>query len=274
MKVLLSGSNGSFGSELIKHLSSFDIDTISLRYGSDNEQQMSKLADCDVFIHCSALINGKFNDLFESNLLLTKNIVDYLSVKNQNVHFIYFSSMSILRKKPQVSVYDYLDFRDMSDYALSKYLTEIMCSRNKNTLPNITVVRFSTLFHKDPARDGLSKLVYDAVKNRKITIYNGGVAKRDFIPLDIAAGYIEKLLLKEEFFGETLNIVSGKEVNFKEVADFLGSKIVNLAIEDKKDPKIVDNVPSDFSCASIKKLKETPFDLTERILLYIKELQL
>ena len=194
MKVLISGASGGFGSEFIKYLDNFD--TISLRYGEINEQQKSKLSDCDVLIHCGALLNGSFNDLFNSNTLLTKNILDHLILENPNVHFIYFSTMSLLQKKQNILPDGYLDFRDMTDYALSKYVSEILCSRYR--IP-ITIVRFSTLFYKNPTRDGLSKLVFDAVKNNKITIYNNGVAKRDFLPLDVAARYIVKLIGKEEF---------------------------------------------------------------------------
>jgi len=272
MKVLLSGASGSFGSELIGHLKNFDVDTISLRYGATDVDQMSKLASCDVFIHCGALLNGKFGDLFNSNVLLTKNVLDYLSLKNPQVHFIYLSSMSVLQKKSGVSAYDYLNFRDMSDYALSKYLAEIVCSRYMNRI-KLTVVRFSTLFHKDPAKDGLSKLVYDGVMHNKVTIFNDGVAKRDFVPLDIATQYVVKLVGQEKFFGETLNVVSGKEISFKEIVDFLRSKIDSLVIENKKDLNVIDKVASDFSCAGIYNLGEINFDLYERIYSYMEELR-
>ena len=148
------------------------------------------------------MLNGSFNDLCNANVLLTKNILEYLTLGNPDVHFIYFSTMSLLQKN--ILPDDYLNFRDMTDYALSKYVLEILCSRYR--IP-ITLVRFSALFYKNPARDELSKLVYNAVKNNKITIYNNGVAKRDFIPLDIATQYVVKLIGKKNFFGKTLNIV-------------------------------------------------------------------
>lgn len=167
MRVLVSGASGSFGLELVKHLDVFDTDTGSLKYGEINKQQNSKLLNCDVFIHCGALLNGSFNDLFNADVLLTKNILEYLTLGNPDVHFIYFSAMSLLQKKQNILPDDYLNFRDMTDYTLSKYVLEILCSRYR--IP-ITVVRFSTSFYKNPARDGLSKLVYNAVKNNKITI--------------------------------------------------------------------------------------------------------
>jgi dTDP-4-dehydrorhamnose reductase len=73
MKVLISGASGSFGLELVKHLGVFDTDTGSLRYGEINKQQNSKLLNCDVFIHCRALLHGNFDNIFNSNVLLTKH---------------------------------------------------------------------------------------------------------------------------------------------------------------------------------------------------------
>lgn len=266
MKVLISGASGSFGSELIKYLD--NLDTISLRCGEINEQQKSKLSNCDVFIHCGALLHGNFDNMFNSNILLTKNILDYLSLRNPDVHFIYFSSMSLLRKKQNILPDDYIDFRDMTDYALSKYISEIICSRYRIS---IIMVRFSTLFYKNPTKDGLSKLVYDAVKNNKITLFNNGIAKRDFLPLDIAAQYVVKLIGKEKFFGRTLNIVSGKETSFRDIADFLKIKINDLMIENK-DLEMVDNVPADFNCDDIYSLGKIEFDLFKKIDDYIQEL--
>lgn len=266
MKVLISGASGSFGLELTKYLDDFK--TISLRYGEISAENKFKLSNCDVFIYCGALLQGSFNDLFNSNVLLTKNILDYLSLRNPAVHFIYFSSTSILQKKQNILLDDYLNFRDMTDYALSKYISETICSRYR--IP-ITIVRFSTLFYKNPTKDGLSKLVYDAVKNKKITIYNNGVAKRDFLPLDIAAQYIVKLISKAKFFGKTLNIVSGKETRFKDISDFLKIRIRDLVIENK-DSESVDNVPTNFNCSDICSLGENNFDLFEKIDKYIQEL--
>ena len=266
MKVLISGTSGGFGSELIKYLDSFN--TISLRYEELDEEQKSKLSDCDVFIHCGALLEGSFEDLFNSNVLLTKKVLDYFALKNPNVHFIYLSSMSLLQKKQNILPNNYINFRGMTNYALSKYISEIICSRYK--IP-ITVVRFSTLFYRDPIKDGLSRLVYNAVKNNKITIYNNGIAKRDFLPLDIAAQYIVQLIGKEKFFGRTLNIVSGKETSFRDIADFLKSRVNDLLIENKI-LELVNNVPTNFKCNYIYALRKIEFDLFEKINEYIQKL--
>lgn len=266
MKILISGASGSFGSELTSRLNNFEL--IRIRHGKMDKRQMSKLLNCSTFIHCGALLQGNFSNMLASNALLTKDILDFLSLKNPKAHFIYFSSMSILKKRCNVLPDDHCGFRDMTDYALSKHISECICSRYK--IP-ITIVRFSTLFYKDPKKDGLSKLIYDAVKNRRIILFDAGKAKRDFLPLDIAARYAIKIVNEKEFYGKTLNIVSGKENSFKDVADFLKTKINKLIIKNIKQ-NLVDNVATNFDCGSIRSLGEIRFDLFEKINDYIQEL--
>ncbi len=265
MKVLVSGTNGSFGSELCKHLDDFS--TISLRYGEISTQTKLEMSNCDAFVHCGALLHGNFVDSFDSNVLVTKNILDYLSMENPDAHLIYFSSMSVLQKKRNILPGDYLDFQYMTDYTLSKYISETICSRYR--IP-ITIVRFSTLFYKNPAKDGLSRLVYDAIENKKITIYNNGVANRDFLPLDIATQYVIKLIGKDKHFGRTYNIASGKETSFKDITDFLKVRINNLTIENK-DLESIDNVSTNFNCDGIRFIGEINFDIFEKVDEYIQE---
>lgn len=273
MKILLSGSNGSFGSALFNYLynKNYDIDTVSLRYEKEFDQNLKdKILSYDVFIHCGALIEGDFDSLIKSNTLLTKKLLDFISKNNPKMHFIYFSTMSLLKKKKDIVNYDYANFRDMTDYAVSKYISEIICSRYRYRIP-ITILRFSTIFFKDPIKDGLSKLVCDAVINKKITIYNNGEAKRDFIPLDIAVKYVKKVILNEKFYGKTLNIVSGTETSFKCVANFLDEKIEDLKIHDYV-VDLNDNVPINFNTSYINMLGEIEFELFDEIYLFLKSL--
>jgi nucleoside-diphosphate-sugar epimerase len=266
MKVLISGANGSLGSKLTRCVEKPN--AISLRSDSIDATQKAKLASSDVFIHCGALLKGSFNELINSNFLLTKELLDYLSAANPDIHFIYISTMSLLRKKQSVSRKDYLDYERMSDYALSKYLSEIIFSRYQ--IP-FTIIRFSTLFYKNPNKDGLSKLIYDTVKYNKATIYNSGIANRDFLPLDIAARYVMKLVDNKNFYNKTLNIVSGQEISFKEIVEFLKTRTTDLEIENEKS-EIIKDIPSNFDNEDIISIGRIQFDIFEQIDGYIAEL--
>ena len=266
MKISISGVNGSFGSELVRHLDNYE--TVSLRYGGIGNHERKKLSQCKVFVHCGGLLRGSYDELLKSNVFLTKDILDYLTAENPKVHFVYLSSMSLLRKKPKVTSRDYLEFWEMTDYALSKYISEILCARIR--IPT-TVVRFSTLFCRDPMRDGLSRLVFDAVSQKKITIFDNGMSRRDFLPLDIAAKYVVKMLGNESLYGRTLNVVSGRETSFLEIARFLSSKMSSLEIQDLPTQPL-DSIPADFGTEDISLLGEIKFDLFEEIEKYRKSL--
>lgn len=266
MKVLISGTNGSLGSKLIRCIDNSE--AISLRFGNLDTSQKAKLADSDVFIHCGALLNGSFNELINSNFLLTKELLDYISKSNPDLQFIYMSTMSLLKTKQSVSSKEYLDFEYMSDYAITKYLSEIIFPRYR--IP-FTIIRFPTLFYKNPVRDGLSKLISDAVRYNNLTIYNSGLAKRDFLPLDIAAQYVAKLVGNKYFYNKTLNIISGEEISFKEIVEFLKSRVAGLEIKNEKFENIKD-VPSSFNNEDIISIGKIPFDIFEKIDEYITEL--
>jgi nucleoside-diphosphate-sugar epimerase len=266
MKILISGVNGGFGSELVRHLDNYE--TVSLRYGGIGNHERKKLSECEAFVHCGGLLRGSYDELLKSNVFLTKDILNYLTEENPKVHFVYLSSMSLLRKKTKVKSRDYLEFWEMTDYAVSKYISEILCSRTRTPT---TVVRFSTLFWRDPMRDGLSRLVFDAVNQKKITIFDNGMSRRDFLPLNIAAKYVAKMLGNESLYGRTLNVASGRETSFREIANFLSSKMSSLEVQDLPTQPL-DSVPTDFGTEDISLLGEIKFDLFEEIERYRKSL--
>ncbi len=268
MKILISGTKGSIGSELVKILDSPAI--ISLRYNKIDTQQKAQLSNCDVFIHCGALLDGSFNDTFQSNFLLTKQLLDFLEANNPSVHVIFLSSMSLLKGKKTILYNDFANFEEMSDYAFSKYFTEAIFTRY-----NIhhTIVRFSTLFYKDPTKDGLSKLTFDAVKKKEITLVNKGMAERDWIPLEIASQYIKKLIGNTAFIGKTLNIVSGEEKSFMDIAQFLKSQINKLTIKNINQ-ETLSFVPHSFSVADILSIGKIEFNLHDNIHEYVQRLEI
>jgi nucleoside-diphosphate-sugar epimerase len=112
-------------------------------------------------------------------------------------------------------------------------------------------------------------VVFDAVNQKKITIFNNGMSRRDFLPLDIAARYIVRMLGNESLYRRTLNVVSGRETSFREIADFLCSKMSSLEVEDLPTPPL-DSIPTDFGTEDISLLGEIKFDLFEEIEKYRK----
>lgn len=197
---------------------------VSARFLDDTELS-EIIRSSSTIIHNAAVISTEsLSEYVDSNFLLTKRIVDLAYNINPNIRFINISSMSILETSDQ-----YLDPSEMNHYALSKYIAEIYCLNHP--IKRLTNVRFSTIFYKDPERDGLSKLANDAIKNKRITIYNHGESSRDFIPLDIAIKYLYKLTV-QDIFPRKINLVSGTSLSFKYFVDKLVLRDPNIIIND------------------------------------------
>lgn len=217
----------------------------------------------DVLIHNSANLEPKsLSEATEDNFYLTKRIVDTIKRVKPNVHFVYISSMSMLSDQHR-----YMDTSEMSVYAFSKYMGEIYCL--KESLPNCKIVRFSTIFYGDAEKDGLSKLIFDGVKNKQIEFINGGEALRDFIPLEIGIQYLYKIATQATK-NKIFNIVSGKATSFYEATRPLKNLIPDL-VEQNKTMDSSRTILSDFSMDSLKEVGQIEFNLSEYVLKFVKK---
>lgn len=221
-------------------------------------------------IHNAATVES--NDLELSltrNFDFTRYLVRKVQALNPDVHFILLSSMSIL---DQTGDGAYGDVLHMTPYAYSKYLAETYCL--KSGLYRFSGVRFSTLFYRDPHKDGLSKLIYEAVTTQKITIYNKGKAARNFLPLPTAAAYVHKLSREtgSQKSGRTYTFAGPQPTSFAEVAEILRRHLPELQVEDK--PLAANQaVMADFSWANEAGVKRIGFSLEDEIGRYMDALQ-
>jgi len=240
---------------------------VSLR--SANFADLSRIiSGVKVIIHNAANINsGGFIEAVDDNFILTKRILDSVYEINPNIYFIFLSSMSILSNESENR---YKNIKEMDSYAYSKYLAETYCL--KHPFPNVSVVRFSTLFYADEKRDGLSKLVSDACLLNSVTIFNSGEASRDFIPLKVAARYVYKMINNKDR-KKVYNIVSAKATSFSQVVEYLKLKFPTLEVVNKNLDSRPAGVLSKFSDGSISKLGKIDFILEHEINKYIKQLK-
>jgi hypothetical protein len=212
----------------------------------------------DVIIHNAAIIKSEnFKDYIDGNFILTKRILDLVTEIKPSIKFINISSMSILSSSDE-----YLQVNEMSDYAFSKFISEKYCL--KNPIVKCANVRFSTILYGNEKRDGISKLIYDCVKNNEITIYNNGSALRDIIPLKIICHYLYKLSISEINF-KTINIASGYSTSFMDIANILKAKNEKLKINNLTAPNLVE-VLSNFPEKKLDLLGVIDFDLKSEIL--------
>ena len=212
MKILLTGANGSIGTELRKQ--NPEIVPVKVR-PNDFRQVRNELIDTDVLIHAGALLHSKsLSDLVFENVFTTAKIMEYVF---PSTRVIFLSSMSILGEHCDVK-----HGSEMSEYALSKYLAEEVVRRFPNTLS----IRASTIFYGDPSKDGLSEIVSTAKHTDKAFILP---CTRDFIPLPVLARRLLDLCdpkLFDFYRGErkTLNIGTGLPTCTADIGEFLTNK--------------------------------------------------
>jgi nucleoside-diphosphate-sugar epimerase len=233
----------------------------SIRHMSDDELK-DEIINSSVIIHNSALV-GSYNldELITSNFLLTKKIIDTIYITNPSCRFINLSSMSFLDTEDDTLLLNY-----MSNYGLSKYLSEHYCLNH--ALKNVCSVRFSTIFYQNSQRDGISKIISDAYYNRKITTFNNGIDARDILPLDIAVEYLFKICQYTES-KKVFNVVSGKSTQFIELIALIKKHLTFDVVDIKNETK---KILSDFSTKHIECLGIIDFDIEDYIINYIERI--
>lgn len=261
--ILLTGK-GSFADEYTKQ---FKTEIASIR-DLGEPGFLEKISKADVIIHNAATVESSELELsVERNFDFTRFIIKHLEKTNPTAHLILLSSMSIL--DPNDS-YSYGSVLDMTPYAYSKYLAETFSL--KCNLEHVSCVRFSTLFFQDPAKDGLSKLVTDAKHDGAITIYNNGEALRNFLPLDVAVQYIEKIARRTKPEKRTFTLAAEDPTSFMSVAQILKAELPKLEIRDKALPNTGRAVLANFHQDDIKELGLIDFSLEKKIIAYLKAL--
>jgi len=262
--ILLTGG-GSFAQT---YLDQFEGEVASIRELSQ-ANFLGKLSQSSVVIHNVATINSdNLEQLIERNFDFTRFIVQKLQELNPKAHLILLSSMSFLDPNDDQK---YSDVQEMTSYAYSKYLAETYTL--KCGLEHVSSVRFSTLFYKDPQKDGLSKLISDTVSQGRIILYNNGEASRNFLPIETAAAYVQKITEQEAKGKRTYTLAAPSATSFAAVADILRQYIPNLTIENKDFTGNSTSVLADFSSESIDELGTINFSLDEEIKKYLRRLQ-
>ena len=186
-------------------------------------------------VHSGALIDSlDRNALLRANVALPLRILKLAAQKNVK-KVIFIGSMSVLDQEAHPRVFNH---RDHPLYAESKRLMEesIIKSRKGEFRP--VIVRFSTLFRQILGEDGLSTLISNAKRLKKVEVYD---VKRDFLPIKYACELLLSVCkdidrLKDNY--QDINLATGTITRLYEVAEHLqveyDTEVVKLG--GRKDP--------------------------------------
>lgn len=229
MKIILTGSNGFLGSNLIKLNPKIKF----IPYDRNNPVLPKNF---DGIIHTAGLAhNSHDNRLKEfymnSNFVLTKNIFNNFK-KNNGKFFIFISTSTIyegLNSCKKLINEDQFG-NNMSIYAKSKFLAEKYLLSEKNNC-KVFILRPSLIVSKNPK--GNLKLLSRFIKNNLPVPIPFSSKKRNLTDIRNINFVISKILENFNNYPSGIyNLCDNKSLNFKEI-------IVKLSLEMNKNPKYI-----------------------------------
>ena len=240
-KILVTGSNGFIGRQVIKRLNKSEVISDSIntkRINLQNLEEVMKLNRSDIVIHLGGKTQKEldWNDYFINNVIGTLNILEYCIRKN--VKKIIFVSSYVYGNPKYSPIDEQHQISPHNLYTKSKFLAEELCKiYSKNFDLNVTILRPFNIFGKTlPNGFLISNLLKSVKTDEKITIVNKN-SKRDFLYVD---DFVDVILnIKDyDFKFEIFNIGSGISYSFNEIIkkiEKITSKKINLDYKNNKE---------------------------------------
>ena len=143
MKILIVGASGLLGSSLTNYFKNkkIKIFTLSKKKKSNFNLDLNKFNKLkkvifkirpDIVINCSGLIdvdlcNKKFNLAYKTNVKTVFNLIRALNTLNKKPYLIQFSTDQVYNKYKKKNCSKENDINIANNYALSKYLGDLVC---------------------------------------------------------------------------------------------------------------------------------------------------
>jgi UDP-glucose 4-epimerase len=251
-KILVTGSNGFIGKNLVKKLSKYEIisDTNNFKQINLNDEKLvMNLEVADLVIHLAGKIpqeNFEQKKFFENNILITQNILKYC-IKNKVKKIIYVSSY-VYGEPKYLPIDENHSINPHSIYSKSKYEGEKLCKFYSDNFDlNVTILRPFNIFGES-MKPGffISNLINSVRTGKKLTIINKN-SKRDFLHIDDFVDLIIKIKDHDYKF-EIFNIGTGISYSFLEIIKKVEKiSLKKLDIDFKEDDTFIDDIKADIT---------------------------
>ena len=251
-KILVTGSAGFIGSNVIKKLSNYEVVTNhndSGRIDLQNIDQVMKLDSVDTVIHLAGKIPWRelsSNEFSDNNIKCTQNILEYSGKKN--VKKIIYVSSYIYGKPKYCPVDEDHPVNPHTAYAESKYLAEKECIDycKRSNLDLIILRPFNV--YGESMRSGflISNLINAVRSGKKLDIVNKD-SKRDFLHVD---DFVELILKTIDYNSklEIFNVGSGLSYSFEDIITKIEKISKNkLDIHYDTDKNFIEDIVADIS---------------------------
>lgn len=222
MKILVTGSKGIVGSNLVPFLRNKKHDVVQIlsdvRDYETLRKEMEKHKDADWVIHLAAIVSTLLCDTagrhtFDVNVKGSYNVADL--AKEFKIKMCYFSTTAIY--KPGIEpILEESEKKPHTLYGFTKYLGELVVQfMFKDELENLLVVRPCFAFGGLNDRSIGYLLVKSGLNNEPLNIQLDTENYKDYMFIDNLSDAIEKLVTKN-ISGE-YNISYGKPIKFGEL---------------------------------------------------------
>ncbi|MDA9664032.1 SDR family oxidoreductase, partial [Candidatus Pelagibacter sp.] len=194
MKILITGANGSIGSDLVSSFS--EKHKVYAIYRSSNKvvkklknknitwikqdikSKIKLKSKIDVLIHCAFIHEFSkkktYKDYVSSNIIGLKNIIEFAN-KKKIKSFIYLSSVTIYGEIKEDSLTDNNKFINPSILGASKILSEKMIEKQKFNYLNLRLPGVISYLNNDYRRPWLNNIIYNLKIGKKITVFNSNL---------------------------------------------------------------------------------------------------
>jgi nucleoside-diphosphate-sugar epimerase len=182
-----------FGNYLSSH------ENLSIVKGDIRNIDNVSMNGVDVVIHLANVANDPTCDLnpkfsWEVNVLATKFLAEK-AIKNGVEQFIYASSGSVYGLKEELNVTENLDLVPLSDYNKTKMISERVLLSYSDKI-QIQIIRPATVCGYSPRMRldvSVNMLTFQALKNKKITVFGGEQTRPNIHMKDIINVYLHFL---------------------------------------------------------------------------------
>ena len=249
MKILVTGSSGNLGEHILKN-SSFEFIPFGRKEYLDLENSIP--STLDYIIHCAYDLKSSIEEdpdkIIESNILSTMKLLK--AAKSKKIKkFIFLSSGSVYGQSSDSS--ESSTTNPLTINGITKKLNEkiIRTYCLKNNIPFL-ILRVFNSFGGNDQFSVISKMIKCFQENKEFTLYNEGIAERDYIHInDIAK--IVCFFISNDSEEDTINIGTGKTTKIIEILNKIESK--NCKIKVKRET--LEN-EVEYSRANISRLRK------------------
>ena len=270
MKVMITGANGTIGTDLVDQFSknnevfafyrTYNLAVKKVKNKNikwirqDLKNEIKNNFKPDVIIH--SVVTHPFakknslKDYINSNIISLKNVVDF-AIKKKVKYFIYLSSFQVYGKVNNSQLDENTVINKPTILGATKLLGEKIIQSQKFNYIIIRLPGVVSYLNKDPRRPWINKIINDLKSNKKIEVYNSNKPFNNFIDTGEIYRFIEHIIKHRLFNEKIVNLSANapkklgeiikflkKNLNSKSEIVFKKEKTISYYISNKKLKKI------------------------------------